>query len=190
MIMSLFVSEFARTGWLAYPPLSGPSTTRRRHGLLPVVVAGGGRRHDVSGNLIVTIDEMRCPGMTMMKMPVFTGRRCALTVLIVATFPILTSTLTLLTSTARGNELLHRRLGGNPMMYVSLIWIWGHESPRAAFGIFSESSRPSRASACSAIPRWSTPRCASPSCLSGVAASLPSPWGRARASARSSASPR
>lgn len=145
LMMSLFVGELARTGWLAYPPLSGAEHSPgvgMDYYLWSLQVAGVGTT--LSGiNLIVTIVKMRCPGMTMMKMPVFTWTSLCTNVLIVATFPILTATLTLLTLDRYvGTNFFTSDLGGNPMMYVNLIWIWGHPEVYIlvlpAFGIFSE----------------------------------------------------
>ncbi len=94
-------------------------------------------------NLIVTIVKMRAPGMTMMKMPVFTWTSLCTNVLIVAAFPVLTAVMTLLSLDRYvGTNFFSNDLGGNPMMYVNLIWIWGHPEVYIlilpAFGIFSE----------------------------------------------------
>ena len=94
-------------------------------------------------NLIVTIIKMRAPGMTMMRMPIFVWTSLCSNILIVASFPILTATLALLTlDRYAGTNFFTNDLGGNPMMYVNLIWIWGHPEVYIlvlpAFGIFSE----------------------------------------------------
>ncbi|MEQ1406688.1 cytochrome o ubiquinol oxidase subunit I [Neorhizobium sp. Rsf11] len=145
IMMSLFVGEFARTGWLAYPPLSGADYSPGvgvDYYIWGLQVAGVGTT--LSGiNLIATIVKMRAPGMTFMKMPVFTWTSLCTNVLIVATFPILTATLALLTlDRYAGTNFFTNDLGGNPMMYVNLIWIWGHPEVYIlvlpAFGIFSE----------------------------------------------------
>ncbi len=87
---------------------------------------------------------MRAPGMTFMKMPVFTWTALCTNVLIVASFPILTATLALLSlDRYAGTNFFTNDLGGNPMMYINLIWIWGHPEVYIlvlllAFGIFSE----------------------------------------------------
>jgi hypothetical protein len=98
IMMSLFVGEFARTGWLAYPPLSGIDYSPDvgvDYYIWGLQVAGVGTT--LSGiNLIATIVKMRAPGMSFMKMPVFTWTSLCTNVLIVATFPILTATLALL----------------------------------------------------------------------------------------------
>ena len=145
IMISLFVGEFARTGWLAYPPLSGIEYSPGvgvDYYIWGLQVAGIGTT--LSGiNLIATIVKMRAPGMTMMKMPVFTWTSLCTNVLIVASFPILTATLALLSlDRYAGTNFFTNDLGGNPMMYVNLIWIWGHPEVYIlvlpAFGIFSE----------------------------------------------------
>lgn len=145
IMISLFVGEFARTGWLAYPPLSGADYSPGvgvDYYIWGLQVAGIGTT--LSGiNLIATIVKMRAPGMTMMKMPIFTWTSLCTNVLIVASFPILTATLVLLTLDRYvGTNFFTNDLGGNPMMYVNLIWIWGHPEVYIlilpAFGIFSE----------------------------------------------------
>ncbi len=145
IMMSLFVGEFARTGWLAYPPLSGSDYSPGvgvDYYIWGLQVAGVGTT--LSGiNLIATIVKMRAPGMTFMKMPVFTWTALCTNILIVATFPVLTATLALLTlDRYAGTNFFTNDLGGNPMMYINLIWIWGHPEVYIlvlpAFGIFSE----------------------------------------------------
>ena len=145
VMLSLFVGEFARTGWLAYPPLSGPAGSPGvgvGYYIWALQIAGIGTL--LSGiNLIATIVKMRAPGMTMMKMPVFTWTALCTNILIVAAFPVLTAVLALLSLDRYvGTHFFSNDLGGNPMMYVNLIWIWGHPEVYIlilpAFGIFSE----------------------------------------------------
>lgn len=145
VMTSLFIGEFAQTGWLAYPPLSGIGYSPYvgvDYYIWALQIAGVGTT--LSGiNLICTIVKMRCPGMTMMKMPVFTWTSLCTNVLIVATFPVLTAVLALLSADRYlGTNFFTSDLGGNPMMYVNLIWIWGHPEVYIlilpAFGIFSE----------------------------------------------------
>ena len=145
VMMSLFVGEFARTGWLAYPPLSGIDFSPDvgvDYYIWALQVAGVGTL--LSGiNLIATIVKMRAPGMSLMKMPVFTWTALCTNVLIVAAFPVLTAVLALLgLDRYVGTNFFTNDLGGNPMMYVNLIWIWGHPEVYIlilpAFGIFSE----------------------------------------------------
>src|ERR1700742_1052179 len=145
VMMSLFVGEFARAGWLAYPPLSGLAYSPdvgMDYYIWGLQVAGVGTT--LSGiNLVATIVKMRAPGMTMMKMPVFTWTALCTNVLIVAAFPVLTAVLALLSLDRYvGTNFFTNDFGGNPMMYVNLIWIWGHPEVYIlilpVFGVFSE----------------------------------------------------
>ncbi|WP_343715109.1 cytochrome o ubiquinol oxidase subunit I [Inquilinus sp.] len=145
IMISLFVGEFAKTGWLAYPPLSGIAYSPDvgvDYYIWGLQVAGIGTL--LSGvNLVATIVKMRAPGMTMMKMPVFTWTALCTNVLIVAAFPVLTAVLALLSlDRYAGTNFFTNDFGGSPMMYVNLIWIWGHPEVYIlilpAFGIFSE----------------------------------------------------
>ncbi|SNR40254.1 cytochrome o ubiquinol oxidase subunit I [Paracoccus sediminis] len=144
-MMSLFVGEFAQTGWLAFPPLSGIGYSPYvgvDYYIWGLQIAGVGTT--LSGiNLLVTIVKMRAPGMTMMRMPIFTWTALCTNVLIVATFPVLTATLVLLTLDRYvGTNFFTNDLGGNAMMYVNLIWIWGHPEVYILilplFGVYSE----------------------------------------------------
>ncbi|WP_395825495.1 cytochrome o ubiquinol oxidase subunit I [Collimonas sp.] len=145
VMASLFVGEFARTGWLAYPPLSGilgSPDVGVDYYIWALQIAGVGTL--LSGvNLIVTIVKMRAPGMNLMKMPVFTWTALCTNVLIVAAFPVLTAVLVMLSLDRMvGTNFFTNDMGGNAMMYVNLIWIWGHPEVYIlilpAFGIFSE----------------------------------------------------
>jgi cytochrome o ubiquinol oxidase subunit 1 len=145
VMMSLFVGEFARTGWLAYPPLSGILASPDvgvDYYIWSLQIAGVGTL--LSGiNLIATIIKMRAPGMSLMRMPVFTWTALCTNVLIVAAFPVLTAVLALLSlDRYLGTSFFTNDLGGNAMMYVNLIWIWGHPEVYIlilpAFGVFSE----------------------------------------------------
>jgi len=145
VMASLFVGEFARTGWLAYPPLSGivhSPDVGVDYYIWALQIAGVGTL--LSGiNLLVTIIKMRAPGMGLMKMPIFTWTALCTNVLIVAAFPVLTAVLALLTMDRYlGFNFFTNDFGGNSMMYVNLIWIWGHPEVYIlilpAFGVFSE----------------------------------------------------
>ncbi len=145
VMISLFVGEFARTGWLAYPPLSGIQYSPDvgvDYYIWALQIAGVGTL--LSGvNLLATIIKMRAPGMTLMKMPVFTWTALCTNVLIVAAFPVLTAVLALLSlDRYAGTNFFTSDFGGSPMMYVNLIWIWGHPEVYILilplFGVFSE----------------------------------------------------
>ncbi|PIE42776.1 MAG: cytochrome o ubiquinol oxidase subunit I [Gammaproteobacteria bacterium] len=143
--ISLFLGEFAATGWLAYPPLSGIEYSPWvgvDYWLWALQISGIGTL--LTGvNFFVTILRMRAPGMKLMQMPVFTWTSLCANVLIIATFPILTVTISLLTlDRYLGTHFFTNDLGGNQMMYVNLVWAWGHPEVYIlvlpAFGIFSE----------------------------------------------------
>ncbi len=145
VMVSLFVGEFARTGWLAMAPLSGLDYSPDvgvDYYIWGLQVAGVGTL--LSGvNLLATIVKMRAPGMSLMKMPIFTWSALATNTLIVAAFPILTAVLALLSlDRYLGTHFFTNTMGGNPMMYVNMIWIWGHPEVYIlilpAFGVFSE----------------------------------------------------
>ncbi|MBY4870805.1 cytochrome o ubiquinol oxidase subunit I [Burkholderia sp. Bp9017] len=143
--ISLVIGEFAQTGWLAYPPLSelqfSPGVGVDYY-LWALQISGVGTL--LTGvNFFVTIIKMRAPGMTLMKMPVFTWTALCTNVLIMASFPILTATLALLgLDRYLGMHFFTNEAGGNAMLYLNLIWAWGHPEVYIlilpAFGIFSE----------------------------------------------------
>lgn len=137
--------EFSIAGWLAYPPLSGIEYSPGPgvdYWIWSVQIAGIGSL--LSGiNFFTTIIRMRRPGMSLMKMPVFTWSVLGSMLLVLATFPILTVTLALLTlDRTFGMHFFTSSFGGNPMMYINLIWAWGHPEVYIlilpAFGVFSE----------------------------------------------------
>jgi len=144
--LSLLVGgEFAATGWLAYPPLSGIAYSPGvgvDYWIWSLQIAGAGSL--LSGiNFLVTIFKMRAPGMTFMKMPLFVWSSLGSLALIVFAFPILTATLGMLAlDRSMGMHFFTSDFGGNPMMYINLIWAWGHPEVYIlilpAFGIFSE----------------------------------------------------
>ncbi|MCJ2019397.1 cytochrome o ubiquinol oxidase subunit I [Methylobacterium sp. E-065] len=145
VMVSLFVGEFSRATWLAYPPLSGAAMSPGvgvDYYIWALQIAGIGTL--LSGiNLIATIVKMRAPGMTMMKLPIFVWSSLCTNILIVAAFPILTAVLAMLSLDRYvGTHFFTNDLGGNAMLYFNLIWIWGHPEVYIlilpAFGIFSE----------------------------------------------------
>jgi cytochrome o ubiquinol oxidase subunit 1 len=143
--ISLLVGEFARTGWLPYPPLSeltySPGVGVDYY-LWALQISGIGTL--VSGiNLVTTVLKLRAPGMGYLRMPMFCWTTLATNLLIVAAFPILTATLAmLLLDRYLGFHFFTNEAGGNVMMFVNLIWAWGHPEVYIlvlpAFGIFSE----------------------------------------------------
>ena len=143
VMISLFLGEFSTSGWLALSNLGHQSgSTGLDYYIWGLQVAGVGTT--LSGiNLIVTIIKMRAPGMNLMKMPVFTWTALCTNALIVASFPVLTAALVLMSLDRYvGTNFFTNELGGNPMLYVNLIWIWGHPEVYIlilpCFGVFSE----------------------------------------------------
>jgi len=141
----IFGGEFAATGWLAMPPLSelaySPGTGVD-YWIWSLQISGLGSL--LGGvNLLVTILKMRAPGMTLMKIPMFTWTSLCSMALVVSAFPTLTIALLLLSlDRTFGMHFFTSSFGGNPMMYVNLIWSWGHPEVYIlmipAFGIYSE----------------------------------------------------
>ncbi len=143
--ISLIVGEFARTGWLPYPPLSelaySPGVGVDYY-LWALQISGVGTL--LSGiNLVTTVLKVRAPGMSYLRMPMFCWTTLASNLLIVAAFPILTATFAmLLLDRYLGFHFFTNEGGGNLMMFMNLIWAWGHPEVYIlilpAFGIFSE----------------------------------------------------
>src|SRR5215470_8230373 len=143
--LSLLIGEFARTGWLPYPPLSGIEYSPGvgvDYYLWSLQISGVGTL--LTGvNFVTTILKIRAPGMTYMRMPIFCWTSLASSLLIVAAFPILTATLAMLIlDRYLGFHFFTNEAGGNAMMFMNLIWAWGHPEVYIlvlpAFGIFSE----------------------------------------------------
>src|SRR3984893_13402405 len=143
--ISLVVGEFSRAGWLPYPPLSelqySPGVGIDYY-LWALELSGVGTL--ISGiNLVTTILKTRAPGMSYGRMPIFCWTALAANLLIVAAFPILTATLAmLLLDRYLDFHFFTNEAGGNPMMFVNLIWAWGHPEVYIlilpVFGVFSE----------------------------------------------------
>jgi cytochrome o ubiquinol oxidase subunit 1 len=143
VMISLFLGEFSTSGWLALSNLGAQDPgVGLDYYIWALQIAGVGTT--LSGiNLIVTIVKMRAPGMDLMKMPVFSWTALCTNALIVASFPVLTAALVLMSlDRYLGTHFFSNDLGGNTMLYVNLIWIWGHPEVYIlvlpAFGVFSE----------------------------------------------------
>lgn len=143
--LSLVIGNFARTGWMGYPPLSGLTFSPDvgvDYYLWSLQISGVGTL--LTGiNFVATILKLRAPGMTYFRMPVFCWTALAANMLIIAAFPILTATFVmLLLDRYLGMHFFTNDGGGNQMMYVNLFWAWGHPEVYIlilpVFGIFSE----------------------------------------------------
>jgi cytochrome o ubiquinol oxidase subunit 1 len=145
MMVSLGIGDFSQAGWTGYPPLSGKEAspgTGVDYWIWSIQLGGVGTL--MTGiNFFVTILRMRAPGMSMMKIPVFTWTILITTVLIMLSFPVLTVALALLTLDRYLDfHFFTNALGGNQMMFINLFLILGHPEVYIvvlpAFGIFSE----------------------------------------------------
>ena len=143
--LSLVVGEFAKTGWLPFPPLSGITYSPGvgvDYYLWALQISGVGTL--LTGvNFVTTILKLHAPGMTYMRMPMFCWTSFASMLLIVAAFPVLTATLAMLIlDRYLGFHFFTNEAGGSVMMFNNLIWIWGHPEVYIlvlpAFGVFSE----------------------------------------------------
>ncbi len=143
--ISLGVGEFAKTGWLAYPPLSELEYSPDvgvDYWIWTLQISGIGTTLSAI-NFIATILKMRAPGMSLMKMPIFTWASFCSNILILTSFPILTASVALLTlDRYLGMHFFTNDLGGNMMMYINLIWAWGHPEVYILvlpmFGVYAE----------------------------------------------------
>ncbi|GAB4062109.1 cytochrome o ubiquinol oxidase subunit I [Uliginosibacterium sediminicola] len=143
--LSLGVGNFARTGWVAYPPLAGLQFSPDvgvDYYTWALQISGIGTTL-TAVNFLVTVLKMRAPGMKLMQMPIFTWTCTWANVLIVASFPILTGALAMLSLDRYMDfHFFTAEAGGNAMMYLNLFWAWGHPEVYIlvlpAFGIFSE----------------------------------------------------
>ncbi|MDB5083483.1 MAG: cytochrome ubiquinol oxidase subunit, partial [Bacilli bacterium] len=143
--LSFVIGGSPDAGWMSYPPLSerefnpGPG---ENYYLMALQISGIGTI--ATGiNFFVTILKMRAPGMTLMRMPLFTWSVLSTSIIIIFAFPVLTVALALLLiDRIAGAHFFTISAGGNPMMYINLFWIWGHPEVYIvvlpAFGIFSE----------------------------------------------------
>lgn len=145
VMASLLIGNWERAGWLAYPPLSGIKYSPDvgvDYFIWVLQISGVGSL--LAGiNFIATILKMRCPGMTLMKMPVFVWASFCAMILVALAFPILTVTLALLAlDRTMDMHFFTQAMGGNIMMYINMIWAWGHPEVYILilpiFGVFSE----------------------------------------------------
>jgi cytochrome o ubiquinol oxidase subunit 1 len=143
--VSLIIGDFSAAGWLAYPPLSELAyspTTGVDYWIWALQISGAGSL--LSGiNFLATIVMKRARGMNWMKMPMFAWTVLGSMALVAFAFPVLTATLALLALDRTADfHFFTAGGGGNMMMYVNLIWAWGHPEVYIlilpAFGIFSE----------------------------------------------------
>jgi cytochrome o ubiquinol oxidase subunit 1 len=145
IMVTLMIGNFERAGWLAYTPLSGIKYSPDvgvDYFIWILQISGAGSL--LAGiNFIVTVLKMRCPGMTLMRMPIFVWASFCAMILVALAFPILTVTLALLAlDRTMDMHFFTQDMGGNIMMYINMIWAWGHPEVYIlilpVFGVFSE----------------------------------------------------
>ncbi|WP_293627735.1 cbb3-type cytochrome c oxidase subunit I [Salinisphaera sp.] len=145
VMISLLVGSFSEAGWSGYTPFSGLA-----HSPGPGVdywiwaLQISGISTTLTGvNFVTTILKKRAPGMTLMRMPMFTWTVLCTSILIVVSFPALTAALALLAlDRSAGTHFFTSIMGGDQMLYINMFWLWGHPEVYIlvlpAFGIFSE----------------------------------------------------
>ena len=145
ILISLVIGKFSTAGWTAYPPYSGITYSPGvgvDYWIWAVLISGIGST--LTGiNFIVTILKRRAPGMTLMRMPMFTWTALATSILMAFAFPAITVVGALLyLDRLFGMHFFTNGDGGNMMNYANLLWIWGHPEVYIlilpAFGIYSE----------------------------------------------------
>ncbi len=143
--LSWFVGEVPDAGWTAYVPLSSEAFSTHKgvdFYLMGLQVAGIGTL--IGGiNFLVTIINMRAPGMSFMRMPMFTWTAFITSALILFAFPALTVGLVLLTfDRLFAGNIFDPTGGGNIVLWQHIFWIFGHPEVYIlvlpAFGIISE----------------------------------------------------
>jgi cytochrome o ubiquinol oxidase subunit 1 len=145
VMISLVIGRFSTAGWTAYPPFSGIGYSPGvgvDYWIWAGLLSGVGTT--LTGiNFVVTIVKRRAPGMTLMRMPLFTWTAFCTSILMIFAFPALTVVAALLgLDRYLGMHFFTNEAGGNMMMYANLIWIWGHPEVYIlilpAFGVYSE----------------------------------------------------
>ncbi|CAH8767720.1 cytochrome aa3 quinol oxidase subunit I [Paenibacillus dendritiformis] len=143
--ISFVIGGSPDAGWTAYFPLASVEfspTVGMNFYSIALQIAGIGTL--MTGvNFIVTILKMRAPGMTLMRMPMFTWSVLITCVIILFAFPVLTVALALMMFDRMfGAQFFTMANGGMDMLWANLFWVWGHPEVYIvvlpAFGIYSE----------------------------------------------------
>ncbi|GJM75409.1 hypothetical protein HMSSN036_76250 [Paenibacillus macerans] len=143
--ISFVIGGSPDAGWTAYFPLASiefSPTVGNNYYSIALQIAGIGTL--MTGvNFVATILKMRAPGMTLMKMPMFTWSVLVTCVIIMFAFPVLTVALALMMfDRLFGSQFFTMANGGMDMLWANLFWVWGHPEVYIvilpAFGIYSE----------------------------------------------------
>ncbi|MEH7225152.1 cytochrome aa3 quinol oxidase subunit I [Bacillus sp. JJ1566] len=143
--ISFVIGGSPDAGWTSYFPLAGNDFSQSvgtNYYMIALQISGLGTM--MTGiNMITTILKMRAPGMTLMKMPMFTWSTLIANLIIVTVFPILTVLLAMGTMDRLfGTHFFASTNGGMDMLWANLFWVWGHPEVYIlilpAFGIYSE----------------------------------------------------
>jgi cytochrome o ubiquinol oxidase subunit I len=145
VLISLVIGKFSTAGWSAIAPYSELKFTPGvgvDYWIWAIIISGVGST--LTGiNFLVTILKRRAPGMTLMRMPLFTWTALVTSVLMVFAFPALTVAAGLLALDRYADmHFFTNGHGGDMMNYANLFWIWGHPEVYIlilpAFGVYSE----------------------------------------------------
>jgi cytochrome o ubiquinol oxidase subunit 1 len=145
VMISLVIGDFSTGGWSAYPPYTEPNFQPGAgpdYWIWAVTLAGLGST--LTGiNFIVTIFKERAPGMTFLRMPIFTWNALCTSILLIFAMPPLTvAALMLAADRYLGFHFFTNALGGNMMNYANLFWLFGHPEVYIlvlpAFGVYGE----------------------------------------------------
>ncbi|WP_453991734.1 cytochrome aa3 quinol oxidase subunit I [Bacillus nitroreducens] len=143
--ISFVIGGSPDAGWTSYFPLAGndfSTSVGTNYYMIALQISGLGTL--MTGvNMITTILKMRAPGMTLMKMPMFTWSTLIANLIIVTVFPVLTVALAMGTMDRLfGTHFFASTNGGMDMLWANLFWVWGHPEVYIlilpAFGIYSE----------------------------------------------------